>query len=590
MNKKKQQLLELLKIHFNYSKFRPGQEKAIDSILLAKNTLVVLPTGGGKSIIYQLPALILEGLTIVISPLIALMKDQVESLDEVGIPATFINSSLSANIVDQRLKKMSQGFYRLIYIAPERFYNQDFLNELKKLKIALFAIDEAHCVSQWGHDFRPSYLRLKEVIKTLNSPPVVALTATATKEVQQDIIKQLDLKETNLIISGFARPNLHFASILANSGEKIDKIIELFKGSDLGSGIIYVGTRAKADEIVERLNSYNIKAVEYHAGLDSDSRNWVQEQFMKGEAEVVVATNAFGLGINKKNIRFVIHYDLPGTIEAYYQEAGRAGRDGQDSFCLLLYSPTDRYLQEFFIQGDNPSPETVIEIYDILLKMDDDRDYNNNSILLTYTDIVKQLSSSVSEMTVGTSLRILEKEGYISRPHEKQSNAYIKSQLNLDEILNLIGNRAKSQKKLIKALKEKFSKELEKGWHFSLDDLSLVLKIEKSALLRTIKSLKNKDYLEFTPPFRGTEVRIKKKINPQDLMFDLEKLKSKMKKAYNKLEAMENYVYTAKCRQAYILDYFGEENYQDCGVCDNCLLSKNINNVNNDSKEYLGNY
>ncbi len=590
MTAKKKQLIELLKIHFNYDNFRSGQEKAIDSILEKKDTVVVLPTGGGKSMIYQLPALVLDGLTLVVSPLIALMKDQVDSLDEVGIPATFINSSLSLKEIDSRLNKMQEGYYRLIYIAPERFYSQSFMKELKNIKVALFAIDEAHCISQWGHDFRPSYLRLKEVIRSVNNPPVLALTATATLEVREDIIKQLELKEVNLIVSGFSRPNLHLASVLASGGQKINKILELFKDSDLGSGIIYVGTRSKAEEIVTYLNEYSIKAVEYHAGLDNDSRSWVQEQFMKNEAQVVVATNAFGLGINKKDIRFVIHYDLPGTIEAYYQEAGRAGRDGEDSFCLLFYSPSDRYLQEFFIQGDNPDEETIVDVYRVLLKMDEKKDYKQDSLLFTYSEITKQLETSVPEMAVGTCLKILEKENYISRPNERRANAYLKRNISYQEIRTNISGRAKNQKKVINTIEEKLDEKISTGWQFSLDEAEIIFKMEKNSFLRAIKSLAEKNLLEFRPPFRGTEIKIIKKVEPEEILPDLEKLKDKAKRAYEKLDNMENYVYTKNCRQAYILNYFGENNKKSCGVCDNCLNKQNNYEEDSHSIEFLGNY
>lgn len=590
MTAKKKQLLELLKIHFNYDSFRSGQERAIDSILEKKDTLVVLPTGGGKSMIYQLPALVLEGITLVVSPLIALMKDQVDSLDKVGIPATFINSSLSPKEIEDRLEKMKNNFYRLIYIAPERFYSHSFMEKLKSVNISLFAIDEAHCISQWGHDFRPSYLRLKEVIKQVNQPPVLALTATATLEVREDIIKQLDLKKANLIISGFSRPNLHLASILASGGQKINKILDLFKGSDLGSGIIYVGTRSKAEEIVSYLNEYNVKAVEYHAGLDSDSRNWVQEQFMKNEAQVVVATNAFGLGINKKDIRFVIHYDIPGTIEAYYQEAGRAGRDGKDSFCLLFYSPSDRYLQEFFIEGDNPGEETIINVYRILLEMDEEKNYQQDSLLFTYSEIIKKLEVSIPEMAIGTCLKILEKENYISRPNERKANAYLKRNIDYIEIRKNIGLRAKNQRKVIDIIEKKLNAQISSGWQFSLDEAEVVFKMEKASFLRAVRSLADKNLLEFRPPFRGTEIKIIKKVEAEEILPSLEKLKDKAKRAYEKLDNMENYVYTRACRQVYILNYFGEKEVKDCGVCDNCLNKNNNIEEDNSSIEFLGNY
>jgi len=589
--KKKQQLKELLKIHFGYESFLPGQEIALDHILQNKNTVVVLPTGGGKSLIYQLPALILDGATIVISPLIALMKDQVDSLDQVGIPATFINSSISAIETNERLKKIKNGFYKIVYIAPERFYNQNFLAELKNIKVSLFAIDEAHCISQWGHDFRPSYLRLKEAIKFVGSPPVVALTATATPEVRDDIVKQLNLVDSELVITGFARPNLQLAVIPSANGQKIENIVNfLTTNPEIGSGIIYVGTRAKADEIVEVLIDNDVKAVVYHAGMDSSSRDWVQEQFMKGEAQVVVATNAFGLGINKKDIRFVIHHDLPGTIEAYYQEAGRAGRDGKPSFCLLFYHQQDRYLREFFIKGDNPDPNIIIEIYDFLVRRVSLEIDPQSSILVTYAEIAQNLSDSVPEMAIGTALKILEKESYITRPNEKNSNSYLKAKKSWAEVAASLGKRAKSQIEIVEKLGEKYHHDLTKGWEFNPEEAAIVLKVKKDSLLRAIKKLAEKDLVEYRPPFRGTEIKILKIVESGDLNLDFKALKAKAARAYEKLDEMENYVYSLNCRQEYILNYFGDSKSKPCGQCDNCLrISSQKNKTGEDyrTKEYL---
>ncbi|HKM40379.1 MAG TPA: ATP-dependent DNA helicase RecQ, partial [Patescibacteria group bacterium] len=371
MEEKISKIKDLLKRYYGFSEFRLGQEEAISQVLNKKDTVVIMPTGGGKSLIFQLPALVLEGVTLVVSPLIALMKDQVDSLLKLGIPSTFINSSISLSETNERLEQIKNGFYKIVYVAPERFYNQAFLEALSKVSVSLFAIDEAHCISQWGHDFRPSYLRLKKVIDFLKRPVVLTLTATATIEVRDDIIKQLELKNPAVIVTGFARDNLQFGVIQAANSRKADLVLEAIMGSADGSGIVYVGTRAKAEELLEFLLANDVSAVVYHAGLDADSREWVQDSFMNGQARVVVATNAFGMGINKKDIRFVIHYDLPGTIEAYYQEAGRAGRDGLPSLCLLLYSPSDRYLREFFIQGDNPAPELITKVYEKLLEKEE---------------------------------------------------------------------------------------------------------------------------------------------------------------------------------------------------------------------------
>ena len=589
--KQKQQLKELLKIHFHYGSFRPGQELAMDSILQGKNTLVVLPTGGGKSLIYQLPALVLEGVAIVISPLIALMKDQVDSLEAVGIPATFINSSISSAEASRRLESLKKGEYKIIYIAPERFYNQQFVNDLKEIKVSLFAVDEAHCVSQWGHDFRPSYLRLKEAIKLVGSPVVVALTATATPEVREDIIKQLGLIEPTVVITGFSRPNLQFAVIPANGLQKINNIADfLATNPEIGSGIIYVGTRNKADELVEVLTEQGVKAVVYHAGLDAESRDWVQKSFMNGEAQVVVATNAFGLGINKKDVRFVIHHDLPGTIEAYYQEAGRAGRDGLPSFCLLFYHQQDRYLREFFIKGDNPEPQIIAEVYDYLINKVSLEIDTESSILVTYAEIAQSLSENIPEMTIGTALKILEREGYISRPKEKTSHAYLKIKKDWAELMSSISPRAKVQQEIAEKLEEKYLAKLQAGWEFNAEEVAVVLKVKKESLLRVIKKFAEQELLDYRPPFRGTEIRVLRIVEPGDLDLDFKALKLKADRAYEKLDEMEGYVHTLSCRQEYILKYFGDLDFKPCGQCDTCLkLAANRRQGKKDyrDREYL---
>ncbi|KKR91830.1 MAG: ATP-dependent DNA helicase, RecQ family [Parcubacteria group bacterium GW2011_GWC2_42_12] len=566
MENKKQQLLELLKIHYGFTSFRPGQEKVIDNILAGIDTVVIMPTGGGKSLCYQLPALILDGVTLVISPLIALMKDQVDGLHKIGIPATFINSSISQAETMSRLEAVKLGQYKLLYIAPERFYSSEFVAALKSIKVSLFAVDEAHCISQWGHDFRPSYVKLKNAIASLGHPPAVALTATATLEVREDIIKQLGLVNSNLVITGFARPNLQFGVINTQDSRKPQFVLDAISTAPDGTGIIYVGTRSRADELLQTLLANNIEAVGYHAGMDAPDRKWVQENFMTGKAKVIVATNAFGLGIDKRDIRFVIHYDMPGTIEAYYQEAGRAGRDGQQSFCLLLYSPRDRYLQEFFIKGDNPPPETILEIYEIL------KGYESDTVLITYSTIVEQLSEKLPEMAVGTAIKILEREGYVTRSHDRVGQAYIKLKTEPAKLIDSASSRSKGQKEKVESLVNKYGDEMANGWYFNFEEAAEILKIKKDSFMRLVKKLFDAGLIDYLPPFRGTELKILKRVERDEVKLDFNALKHKLKHAYKKLDLMENYIYHAACRQKYILDYFGDLEAKTCAKCDNCLV------------------
>ncbi|MCK4554260.1 RecQ family ATP-dependent DNA helicase, partial [Candidatus Parcubacteria bacterium] len=568
MKNQKQQLKELLKIHYGFDSFWPGQEQVIDNILANKSTVVIMPTGGGKSLCFQLPALVLDGVTMVISPLIALMKDQVDTLNNIGIPATFINSSISLAETNQRLEAVKKGRYKLLYIAPERFYNLEFMQALSDIKVSLFAIDEAHCISQWGHDFRPSYLKLRDAINKVGSPPVMALTATATPEVRKDIIKQLGLNNPELVITGFARPNLQFGVIRANDAHKPQFVLDAINSAPDKAGIIYVSTRARVDDLLQFLLEQDIKAVSYHAGMEPSDRKWVQDNFMSGKAKVIVATNAFGMGIDKPDIRFVIHYDMPGTIEAYYQEAGRAGRDNKPSFCLMLYSPRDRHLREFFIKGDNPPPEIILEIYEILT------DYDSDTVLITYAELAEMLSESVPEMAIGTAIKILEREGYIARSREKNNSAYLKLISNFAAAFSSLNERAKVQREILSKLQKRFRNELENGWQINFEEIAEIINVKKESLIRLVRKLSDEKIVEYNPPFRGTEINILKRVDKNEVEINFSALEEKLKNAYKKLDQLENYIYHLGCRQKFILDYFKDSNSRLCGICDNCLIKR----------------
>ncbi len=359
-----------LKSIFGFDTFRPGQRDVMEATLQGTNSLVVMPTGSGKSLCYQLPACVMEGITLVISPLIALMKDQVDALTAKNIPATFINSSISTTEQHDRLFNMEMGHYKVVYIAPERFRSSRFCEAIANTKIALLAIDEAHCISQWGHDFRPDYLTMARVREQLGHPPTIALTATATSQVQRDILAQLNLPEAEIFVYGFERPNLFFeVHDCRSKGDKLDRIRAVLDHWAGESCLIYCATRKQVEEVSKALDKLGIGAGMYHGGLSDGERERVQDAFMRDQFPVLIATNAFGMGVDKSDIRAIIHYNIPGSIEAYYQEGGRAGRDGEPSHCLMLFNYVDRGIHEFFNDQTYPKPETVERVWAHLSKL-----------------------------------------------------------------------------------------------------------------------------------------------------------------------------------------------------------------------------
>lgn len=358
--KKMSDKLSVLKDYFGHDSFRDGQEQIVDALLDGRDALCIMPTGAGKSMCYQIPALLFDGVTIVVSPLISLMKDQVGSLVQSGVPAAYINSSLSYPQFLRVLSNVEHGKYKIIYVAPERLLTDGFLDTCKKIKISMVAVDEAHCVSQWGQDFRPSYLKIISFVESLANRPIVgAFTATATNDVKEDIKKILRLENPFEITTGFDRPNLFFGVIKSSS--KDEKLIDLIRERGDRSGIVYCATRKNVESVCELLCDNGFSAARYHAGLDEYERRKNQEDFVFDRKNIMVATNAFGMGIDKSNVTYVIHYNMPKNIESYYQEAGRAGRDGGEADCILLYSPKDVRLNRFMIENSEGNDELTIE-------------------------------------------------------------------------------------------------------------------------------------------------------------------------------------------------------------------------------------
>lgn len=363
---------DILKKYFGYTAFRDGQDKLIDSILCGKDVLGVMPTGAGKSLCFQVPTLMMKGVTIVVSPLISLMKDQVTNLVQQGVNAAYINRSLTSAQYQKVLENTRQGKYKIIYVAPERLVTESFLQICGSLDVSMVAVDEAHCVSQWGQEFRPSYLNIKKFINSLKRRPIIcAFTATATKEVKEDLINLLGLSKPEIVTTGFDRPNLHFEVL--KSKQKNAMLLKLLNERKDESGIVYCISRKKVEEVCKLLNKEGVKATRYHAGLKDEERKRNQDDFIYDRKTVMVATNAFGMGIDKSNVSFVIHYNMPKSIENYYQEAGRAGRDGCDADCILMYSANDVRIHKFMMENSDPNPELSEDEIEFVRQRDEDR-------------------------------------------------------------------------------------------------------------------------------------------------------------------------------------------------------------------------
>jgi ATP-dependent DNA helicase RecQ len=551
---------------FGLTAFRPGQEEVISAVLTGEDCLCVMPTGSGKSLCYQLPAVAREGVVLVVSPLIALMKDQVDQLLARGMRATFINSTLDPAEQTERLRRVAGGEYDLVYVVPERFRSPRFLEAVERCRLQLLAVDEAHCISEWGHDFRPDYTRLGMFRSRIGDPTTIALTATATQTVRDDIVRQLGLKSPRVFITGFSRPNLEYEVQHPSGTQEKDHMLREFLDQTPGSGIIYVSARKRTIEVAVTVTQATGRAaIPYHAGMTPDERRQAQDSFMKGETPIIVATTAFGMGIDKPDVRFVVHYNLPGSIEAYYQEAGRAGRDGQPSRCLMLYSASDRYVQDYFIESAYPSKDVVERVFDFLRMHPDD------PIEITQQDLKDQLKLDISPDGVGTCEQLLEKAGVLERLEARQNMAAVRLSSDLPTLVDLLPPQATARRKVLRAVERMAGPRRNELVYFHPHELDVEEGIDPSSVLRVLRELNALDVFHYVPPFRGRAISmLDRRRRFSELPIDFEALEKRKQAEYEKVDRLIRFAQTRRCRQRDILRYFGEATDEPCGHCDNC--------------------
>ncbi len=559
--------LEILQKYWGYQSFRPLQEDIVRSALDGRDTLALLPTGGGKSICFQVPALCREGICLVVSPLIALMKDQVHNLDRRGISAAAIFSGMSHQQIDIVFENACNGQYKFLYVSPERLQTPMARERIKRMNVNLLAVDEAHCVSQWGYDFRPPYLQIPEIRALIPKVPLLALTATATSEVLEDIQDKLGFRQKNVFRQSFVRSNLSYSVLYED--RKREKLIDILRRVP-GTGIIYTRSRGETKEIAHLLTKNGINADFYHAGLPGEERSAKQEAWVAGKTRIIVSTNAFGMGIDKPDVRIVVHLNLPDTLEGYFQEAGRGGRDGQKSYATLLYAPGDGATLRFQLQSAFPPMELVRRVYQAL---------GSHTQLAIGAGIGESFDFDLSsfchvfkfdQAPTHAALRLLELEGWIFMSDASASPARAHVTATRDELYNY-QLRNKQADTVLKTLLRAYP-----GMQSDFVDISEMViskyaKYPVEVVQQILQTAQNEGILLYEPRKEKPQLTFtRERVAAENLTIDLQKFNLRKQRAEERVERAIRFAETRQCRSQQLLAYFGEPDSKTCGICDVC--------------------